>query len=76
MLVRAFRYPGAWACACAYVHIALLIQHATRTRHIVTSFVAPRSAPHFRHSLIKSAIFGKSVIEHKMCFFIFSKTFV
>jgi hypothetical protein len=27
--VRACGYPGAWACACAYVHIALLIQHAT-----------------------------------------------
>jgi hypothetical protein len=40
-------------CACVHVgtrarervhvHTALLIQHATRMRHIVTSFVAPRS---------------------------------
>ena len=37
--VRACGYPGAWACACAYVHIALLIQQATRMRNIVTSFV-------------------------------------
>ena len=32
---------GAWACVCTYVHIALLIQHATRMRHIVTSLLAP-----------------------------------
>jgi hypothetical protein len=31
-------YPG--ACACAYVHVVLPIHHATRMRHIVTSFVA------------------------------------
>ena len=36
-----------WACACACVHVALLIQHATRIRHIVTSFVAPLAPPHF-----------------------------
>ena len=45
--VRACGYPGAWACACAYVHVALLIQHATRMRHVVTTFVAPRTPPHF-----------------------------
>jgi hypothetical protein len=39
--VRACRYPGTWKCASAYVHITLLIQQATRMRHIVTSLVAP-----------------------------------
>jgi hypothetical protein len=29
------------------VHVALLIQHATGTRHTVTSFVAPLAAPYF-----------------------------
>jgi hypothetical protein len=38
--VRTCGYPGAWVCACAEVHVTLLIQHAMRTRHIVTSFVA------------------------------------
>ena len=28
------------------VHVALLIQHATRLRYIVTSFVAPLAPPH------------------------------
>ena len=42
--VRACGYRGAWTCACAYVHVVLLIQHATRMCHIVTSFVALRSA--------------------------------
>ena len=39
--------PGAWASARACVHVALLIQHATRMRHIVTSFVAAQSPPNF-----------------------------
>ena len=30
-----------WACACACVRVTLLIPHATRMLHIVTSFVAP-----------------------------------
>jgi hypothetical protein len=30
----------------ACVHIDLLIQHATRVRHIVTSLLAPLAAPH------------------------------
>jgi hypothetical protein len=29
------------------VHVALLTQHATRTRHIVTYFVAPLAPPNF-----------------------------
>jgi hypothetical protein len=44
---RACGYPAAWARACAYVHVALLNQHATHMCHIVTSFVVPRSPPYF-----------------------------
>jgi hypothetical protein len=45
--VRECGYPGAWACACAYVHVALLIQHPKGMRHVVTSFVASRFASDF-----------------------------
>ena len=38
------RVPGRMG-AC--VHVALLIQHAIRMRHVVTSFVAPLTLPHF-----------------------------
>jgi hypothetical protein len=55
--VRACGYPSVWACACAYVNLALLIQHATRMRHIVTSFMAPRSSLYF------------STLSHKRCDF-------
>ena len=74
--VRACDYPGAWACAFSYVHIALLMQHATRMRHIVTSFVAPRSPLYFSTLSHKRCNFRKTVTEHKMCVFIFSTTFV
>ena len=65
---------GAWACTCAYVYVVLLIQQATRMRHIVTSFVASRSAPHFSTLSLKRYDFREKVIEHKMCAFIFSTT--
>ena len=65
--VRACGYPGAWAFACAYVHVALLIQHATRVRHIVTSFVVPRSPLYFSTLSHKRCDFRKKVIEHKTC---------
>ena len=55
--VRACGYSEAWACKCTYVYIALIIQHATRMRHIVTSFVAPQSPPYF------------STLFHKRCDF-------
>jgi hypothetical protein len=69
--VRACAYPGVWACACAYVHIALLIQHATRVR-IVTSFMATRSQLNYSTFSHKRCSFLKKVIEHKICVFIFS----
>jgi hypothetical protein len=69
--VRACGYPDAWACACAYVRIALLIQHATRMRHVVTSFVAARSVPYFSTLSHKRCDFWKNVTEIK-CVFLFS----
>ena len=64
--------PAALAYTCASVHVALLIQHATRMRHIVTSFMDPLAPPYFstvsrkRHDFRK-----KNVIEHKMRVFYF-----
>ena len=50
------------------MHVTLLIQHATRLRHIVTSFVAPLSPPYFSTLSHKRCDFRKNVTEHKMCF--------
>jgi hypothetical protein len=36
----------AWVCACLCLHVALLIQHATCMRYVLTSFLAP-VAPFF-----------------------------
>ena len=74
--VRACAYPGVWACACAYLHVALLIQHATRMLNILTSFVAPWSPPHFSTLSHKRCDFRKKVIEHKTCVLIFSTNVV
>ena len=35
------------ARACAFARVALLIQHVTRMRHIVSSFVASLAPQHF-----------------------------
>ena len=74
------------ACACVHLvtrargrvhahtcNLALLIQHATHMRHAETSFVAPRSPPHFSTLSHKRCDCRKKVIEHKMCVLIFSK---
>jgi hypothetical protein len=62
----------AWAVACACV----LIQRATRMRHVVTSFVVPLDPPKFSTLCHKRYDFLKKVTEHKMCVLIFSTTFV
>ena len=53
------------------VRVALLVQHATRTRHIVTSFVAPLAPPQFSTLSHKGDDCRKNVTEHKMCVLIF-----
>jgi hypothetical protein len=58
------------------VRVALLIQHATRMRHIVTLFVAPVAPPYVSTSCHNRYDFRKTVIEYKMCVLIFSTTFV
>ena len=59
----------------AHVRVALLTQHATRWRHIVTSFVVPLAPPYFSTSY-KRHDFRKKVPQHKMCVSILSTTFV
>ena len=66
--------PVASGCACARVH--LLIQHATRKRQILLSFVASLVPPHFSTISHKRRDFRKNVTEYKMCIFIFSTSFI
>jgi hypothetical protein len=63
-------------CSRACVFVALLIQQATRMRHIVTSFADSLVPLYFWHYLTKGTIFEKiEVIEHNMCVLIFSTPF-
>ena len=58
------------------VSVALVIQHATRLRHIVYLWTATlyNISPHY---LIKGKFLGgKNVTEHKLCVLIFCRTFV
>jgi hypothetical protein len=57
-----------------YLRAHALLQHATR-RHIVICGLSG-STILFRHYLINGTIFGKNVIEHKMCVLIFFTTFI
>jgi hypothetical protein len=51
------------------VHVALLIQHRTRIRHILTSYVAALAAPYFSSLTHKQNDFRKKRnCKHKMCF--------
>jgi hypothetical protein len=45
----------------ARVHVALLIQHVTHMRRIVTSFVAPLATPYFL-DIINGTIFEENNI--------------
>ena len=78
--MRTCGYPRAWACACAYVHVILFFQYSTRMRHIVTSFVDPRSPPYFSTLSHKRCDFRKKVTEHKIVVWfsvqLLSKTFL
>jgi hypothetical protein len=62
LLVRSYSYvcgcPEALAYSCTCVRIALLIQHATRVRHIVMSFMAYVSTTFF-DIISKTARFSK-----------------
>jgi hypothetical protein len=66
---------GIWARGRVHVHVALVFQHAS-TRHIVTSFAAPKPPPYFSTLSHKRCDFRKNVTEHKICVLIFSTTFV
>ena len=57
------------------VFVALVIQHAKRTRHVILS-VAPQVLQHFYTLYHKRHDFRKNVTEHKMCVLIFPTTFV
>jgi hypothetical protein len=58
----------------AGVDVALLMQHATRICHVVTSFVAPLALPYFSTLSHKLCDFQNKSIEHKICVLIFSTT--
>ena len=51
----------ACACACTYALVHLLIKKAKRMRHILLLLLACLAQPNFRHYLIYSKIFGKSL---------------
>jgi hypothetical protein len=76
IIITYFWRPDVWACAHGCASVALLIQHAIRMRHIVTSFVTPLAPPYFSTLSHKRHDFRKKVIEHKMCVLIFCTTFV
>jgi hypothetical protein len=61
---------------CVTGRVALFIQHATRIRDIVTSFVVPPIPPHFATLSRKRHDFRRKGIAHTICVFIFYTTFV
>jgi hypothetical protein len=62
-------YMCVCVCVCvrARLHVVLHIQHTTRMRYTVTSFVAPLAPPHFSTLSHKRHDIRKKDTEHKMC---------
>jgi hypothetical protein len=60
--------PIAWACAYAGSRLVLLIQHATRMRHIVVICGFSGSTTFFRHYFINDAIFGETLLSMNFVF--------
>jgi hypothetical protein len=54
-----------FVCACACLNVALLIQHATRMCHTVTSLVVPLAPLHFSTLSHKRRDIRKNVVEYK-----------
>ena len=71
--VCACECPGSYASAC--VRVASLIQHATRMRHIVTSFVASGSTIFFDIISQTARISEKKLLNIK-CVLIFCTAFI
>jgi hypothetical protein len=66
--VLAFVRASVCGCLGLCVCVAMLIQHATRMRHVVTSFVASLAPAHFLLCLINGTIFGKKSLNIKCVF--------
>ena len=70
--VRACRYPGVWACACAYVHVALLL-NLQRICTILWRLLWSLGLHHvFRRYLVNCAIFGGKNLSNIKYVFWFS----
>jgi hypothetical protein len=61
---------GACLCVCvrARVRVALLIQHATRMRHILLSFVVSPSLHKIFGIVTNGMVFGKMLLNIKCLF--------
>jgi hypothetical protein len=74
--VRARGHVHARACVRACVRVALLIHHSTCMRHNVMLFVALPAPPKVSTLSNKRRDFRIKVMDHKMCVFTFSTTFI